>query len=97
MACTCAHRYIQRHFNVRSRCSKVKVPLDAVLPGERPEMEKVYVDVPQIEYVLWPRWEGECSKYVKKSSTCCAFMQIKFQRLYMYMYLYLYLCTYVSY
>ena len=79
MACTCANRYIQRiptSFNVRSRCSKVKVPLDAVLPGERPEMEKVYVDVPQIEYVLWPRWEGECSKYVKNSSTCCAFIQM---------------------
>lgn len=80
MACTCANRYIQRiptSFQRHSRrCSKVKVPLDAVLPGERPEMEKVYVDVPQIEYVLWPRWEGECSKYVNNSSTCCAFIQM---------------------
>ena len=81
MARTCAYRYLQHHSTSEDRCSKVKVPLDAVLPGERPEMEKVYVDVPQIEYVLWPRWKGNIQnmsilQHVVHSYKC--------QRLYMY-------------
>ena len=60
MNCMCAYTLV----NVDG--SKVKVPLDAVLPGERPEMEKVYVDVPQIEYVPRPRDIPSCCAFIYK-------------------------------
>ena len=60
MNCICAYTL------VKFDGSKVKVPLDAVLPGERPEMEKVYVDVPQIEYVPRPRDIPSCCAFIYK-------------------------------
>ena len=65
MNCICAYTL------VTVDGSKVKVPLDAVLPGERPEMEKVYVDVPQIEYVPRPRDIPSCCAFIYVSEVIC--------------------------